>query len=75
MTTDAYVIERGVEIPPKGNTATKFPFLLMEPGDSVWIAGMGHIEVSSSLSHARRKTGGTFTGRATAAGIRIWRTS
>jgi hypothetical protein len=70
-----FKIEKGIPIPPdpRGRTeGSKYPFLQMEVGDSVYLPGKK--SVGSILKYARsKKPELRFTTRTDGQGIRVWR--
>jgi hypothetical protein len=77
-----YPIEHGIPLPERtrgGQRGTsKYPFYVIEIGDSFFVAGAGDSRhqtmVISSTSHARKRTGREFSTRQVDGGIRVWRT-
>ena len=65
-------IEKGVSIPP-AKTIRKYPFHLMEVGDSFFTPG--EKQILQSLAHfKRRNPDRKFTTRREGDGFRVWRT-
>jgi hypothetical protein len=73
MNIDEVKIEKNIPMPLSTRGGSKYPFLRMDVGDSVFIAGMTPAGAGSITGHARRKAGFKFTSRAVEGGVRVWR--
>lgn len=65
-------IERGVPLPPKGKTPERYPWSIMEVGDSFLVEGANprsHISTGANKLHPDKR----FTQRKVQDGIRVWR--
>ncbi len=73
--TRAYQIDKGIPVPaPRLGRPYKYPFNLMEPGDS--IAAKGVVAVQRAASAHAKRHGRKFVCRAQGDGtVRVWRVS
>ena len=59
---------------PQGDGVTKYPWAVLEVGDSFFVPGIGNgSSLGSSRATASRKYGHTYTIRKVEGGIRVWR--
>lgn len=79
-TKQKIVVEKGIPIPDEsrgGDHATrtyKYPFHLMEVGDSFFVPELNSYQFSGRIANGQHRTGFKFTVRTVEGGIRIWRT-
>jgi hypothetical protein len=72
-----FVVEKGIPVPDviRGHANRKYPFYVMEVGDSVLISGKTKNAVGSLTNAAHKRTGFEFTYRSVDGGVRVWRTA
>ena len=63
-------IEKNIPIPKPRN---KYPFALMDVGDSFFVPGKTASHLSGSIGNAMRITSGKFVTRNIDGGVRVWR--
>lgn len=69
-------VEKGIPIPPKGNNkASKYPYALLEVGDSFFVKDKNATKFSASAYIQARKLGIKITVRNDKGGVRVWRTA
>ena len=73
-----YTVEKGIPIPPRtrppgGGRKSIYPFLLLEVGDSVFVACDKHKQVRACAYNAGKIHGRKFAVRAVSGGVRVWR--
>lgn len=66
-----YIIENNVELPKN----SKYPFLDLEPMQSVFMSGIQRKLINPRLSEITKKTGRVFTCKTEDGGTRVWRIS
>ncbi len=72
-----YSIEKDIPIPEKSGRKIKYPLDDMEIGDSFFIPGVDHQDISPVIAARKRarKWQREFTTRREDDGIRVWRTA
>ena len=68
-----YVIDKNVPLPAKATTGrkSKYPFDLMEVGDSFFVPGK--VRMASTVRQASRRLGRRFVWNEETGGARVWR--
>lgn len=68
-----YVIDKNVPLPAKATTGrkSKYPFDLMEVGDSFFVPGK--VRMASTVGQASRRLGRRFVWNEETGGVRVWR--
>ncbi len=68
-----YVIDKDVPLPAKATVGrkSKYPFDLMEVGDSFFVPGK--VRMASTVGQASRRLGRRFVWNEETSGVRVWR--
>jgi len=66
-------IEKGIPAPAKETIRRKYPFHMMEIGDSFFVPGRERTQMCSSIANAKKTTGFLFTSHSVNGGVRVWR--
>ncbi len=69
--TARYRIESGIPLPRRISPGLTSTLRCMQPGDSVFVAGMVPADLSGRASHLKQE-GYRFLSRTQAGGVRIW---
>lgn len=77
IAANATAIEKGIPIPPRpsGEANAKYPWRIMEIGDSFFIATTTPNQFYARASEKGRRYSRCFTCRKVDGGVRIWRTA
>jgi hypothetical protein len=68
-------IDKGVPLPPDMRGSGKYPWRIMEPGDSFFVPGADARKFSAQVTRMKEVTGRDFTSRPVEGGVRVWRVS
>lgn len=68
-------VDKGISVPSILAVKGKYPWSLMDIGDSFFIEGKAPKDISGPRANAERKTGAKFISRKVQGGVRIWRAS
>lgn len=72
---DTFVIDHNIPLPgPRQSTTLRFPFALLEVGDSFFVPGDKNAVSPAAFQYAKRH-GKKFTVRKVEGGHRVWRLS